>query len=57
VRRKAPDLPIVAMSGLPEQSPETPAAGAGANAFLAKPFTSHQLLLTLKTALANPVTS
>jgi PAS domain S-box-containing protein len=44
LRGYALDLPVVAMSGLPEQEQELKAAGVKISAFVRKPFSSEELL-------------
>lgn len=51
LRGYALDLPIVAMSGLPEQEQELKAADVKINAFLRKPFSSEELLTSIHRVL------
>ena len=54
LRRQAPRLPVVAMSGLPTQQDEALLPPANAHAFLLKPFTAGQLLEALHSVLGGP---
>lgn len=47
LRKLSPDIPIIACSGLAEESKTQEAYSAGAKAFLPKPFTKEKLLDTL----------
>ncbi len=51
LRGYALDLPVVAMSGLPEQEQELKAAGVKISAFLRKPFSSEELLTSIHRVL------
>jgi CheY-like chemotaxis protein len=51
VRRIAPVLPIIGMSGLPEKEGAASIPGAQTNGFLVKPFVSDQLLSLLRSSL------
>jgi len=51
VRRIAPGLPIIGMSGLPEKEGAASVPGAQTNSFLVKPFVSDQLLSLLRSSL------
>jgi len=55
LRSYSPKLRIIAMSGLAEQEDVAFKAENQANAFLCKPFTSDQILLTLRKALTAEV--
>ncbi|OIQ98882.1 blue-light-activated protein [mine drainage metagenome] len=52
IRREDPDLPVIAMSGLPEKELAAGEEGARADAFIMKPFVSEQLLVELHSVLA-----
>ncbi len=47
VRQLSPDIPIIAMSGLPEQLEQLSLSGLELNACLTKPFLPEQLILAL----------
>jgi CheY-like chemotaxis protein len=49
LRRLAPDVPIIAMSGLPASVEVATSTGLPVNAFLTKPFTRAQLIAALQT--------
>jgi CheY-like chemotaxis protein len=51
LRRLDSQLKVIATSGLQEESRATEAAQAGADTFLAKPYTAESLLKTLAEAL------
>ena len=52
LRKIKPTIKIVAISGIPAQTPSGKATLASVQAFLLKPFTAEQLLVVLKKALA-----
>ena len=55
LNRLSPDLPVIAMSGLPDEEEKALKSIPAAGAFLLKPFSAEQLLLTLHNVLGQPV--
>jgi CheY-like chemotaxis protein len=54
LRRRRPDLRVIAMSGLADTSGSAAAVDAGADAMLRKPYTAVSLLETLRDVLRRP---
>jgi DNA-binding response OmpR family regulator len=52
LRRDAPDLPVILMTGDPDEAIELLASQAGTTALLRKPFANSELLACVSAALA-----